>query len=53
MRSALSSIPGVQDVKVDYSAKTATVHVDKDAVPSEEAIVAALEKAGFGGSLKE
>lgn len=47
MRSALSSVPGVTAVDIDYDAKTAMVHFDGDA-PPHEAMTAALEGAGYG-----
>ncbi len=40
MRSALSSVDGVHDVKIDFGKKTATVTCDKGT--SEEALVEAL-----------
>jgi copper chaperone CopZ len=52
VRSALSSLPGVTEVDVDYDAKTAMVHFDDEA-PSAAAMAAALEEAGFGCSVAE
>ena len=50
MQSALRSVPGVESAKVDFDAKTATVTCKGDCDPN--AMVAALKKAGFGGSVK-
>lgn len=52
MRSALSTVPGVTEVDVDYDAKTAKVHFSDEA-PSAAAMTAALEEAGFGCAISE
>ena len=43
------SVDGVQDVEVDYAAKTATVTVNKDVSP---AAVAGALTDGFTGTVK-
>jgi copper chaperone CopZ len=52
VRSALSAVPGVQKVDINYSKKTATVYVAKDAPVDTKAMVASLEKAGYGGAVR-
>ncbi len=47
----LAETQGVQEVKVDYDAKTATVNFDLDKL-SSEAIVKAVESAGDGKTYK-
>lgn len=49
MRSALASVDGVEDVKLDYGAKTVTVSYGNDSSP--DAMIAALDKAGFGATV--
>ena len=46
MRSALASVDGVEDVKVNFKAKTVSVSCQDGS--STEAMVEALDKAGFG-----
>lgn len=48
MRSALRKVDGVNDIDVDYEAKTATVHFDGNIDPAQ--FIAALEDAGYGVS---
>ena len=50
MRSALESVDGVKVTDIDYAKKTATVSVSSDVETSD--MIAALEKAGYGGSVK-
>ena len=49
MRSALASVDGVEDVKVNFKAKT--VSVSSEAGSSTEDMIAALDKAGFGATV--
>lgn len=49
MRSALASVDGVEDVKVNFKAKTVSVSCEDDS--STEAMIAALDKAGFGATV--
>ncbi|MEE8467964.1 MAG: heavy metal-associated domain-containing protein [Planctomycetota bacterium] len=49
VRSALASVDGVEDVKLDYEAKTVTVSYGNDSSP--DAMIAALDKAGFGATV--
>lgn len=51
MRKALRSLPWVREAKVDYSSGTATVVVERSSYDAEK-LVAALEKAGFGGEVR-
>ena len=53
MRSALASVPGVNDVIVDREAKTATVTLDADGVPSTTALLAALEGTKFKAKVRQ
>lgn len=53
MEGALTNIPGVVGAEVDYSAKSATIAVEDGAEVSDEQLVAALEEAGFGGSVED
>ncbi len=50
MRKALESLPWVSKVVVDFGKKQAVVTAKKDALDGA-ALVAALEKAGFGGKI--
>lgn len=50
VRKALSRVPGVLDVKVDYEGKTAAVRVDPDRV-QPEALMDATARAGYPSSL--
>jgi copper chaperone CopZ len=50
VRSALETVDGVEETKIDYQKKTATVTYTSDATVDE--LIAALEKAGYGGSVK-
>lgn len=49
MRSALASVDGVKDVKLNYEAKTVTVSYGNDSAPED--MIAALDKAGFGATV--
>jgi copper chaperone CopZ len=51
VQAALEKVDGVASVEVDFEAKTATVHCTEDTDP--KALVAALEGADFGGSVKK
>jgi len=50
VRSALASVEGVAAVEVDFGRETATVVCSESCDPRE--LVAALERAGFGGTVK-
>jgi copper chaperone CopZ len=50
VQAALSSVPGVESAQVDFEHKTAVVVCSKGC--DSKALVAALEKQGFGGTLK-
>jgi copper chaperone CopZ len=45
VRRALSSVPGVRTVEIDFKAETARVGHDGSATPA--ALTAAIEKAGY------
>ena len=47
VRKALVGVPGVRDADVSYPAATATVHVGPNVVSGADALVAAVENAGF------
>ena len=47
----LADTKGVQEVKVDYEAKTATVNFDLDKLSSDQ-LVKAVESAGDGKTYK-
>ena len=49
VEAALASVPGVESATVDYEHRTATVVAAADV--DRHALVAALEKQGFGGSI--
>lgn len=51
MRAALESVPGVRTVELNYDAKEAYVAFDASQ-GTVEAMVAALERAGYKGSFK-
>ena len=51
MQSALESIEGVESAEIDFKAKTATITTNGEV--AEEDMIAALESAGFGGSVQE
>ncbi|MFT7678181.1 MAG: copper chaperone CopZ [Planctomycetota bacterium] len=51
VQSALSSLDGVENVDVDFATKTATVKLDGKVSVAD--MVAALEGAGFSGSVTE
>lgn len=51
MQSALSSVEGVDDVSVDFAAKTATVQVGGPLHPDD--LIGAIEGAGFGATIPE
>ncbi len=46
VQAALSTVTGVDDVKIDYANKTAAVHVNKNVDVME--LTKALESAGYG-----
>jgi copper chaperone CopZ len=50
VQKALESVPGVRQAKFDFSAKVATILVEKGKLDSE-AIAKSLEDAGFGGEV--
>ena len=52
MREALEALPWVRRAEVDYPRKQASVIVEKDRL-DPPALEAALEKAGFGGSVMD
>jgi len=47
IQKALADVPGVQSASVDYGKETARVAVDANAPPSREALVKAVESAGY------
>jgi mercuric ion binding protein len=49
VRKALSRVPGVQDVAVDYDSKTARVRVDPEVQP--QALTEATGQAGYPSRL--
>ena len=49
-RDALATLPWAKDVKIEFQRKQATFVADT-AQYDESAIIAALEKEGFGGSI--
>jgi copper chaperone CopZ len=51
VRSALASVDGVEEVEIDFAAKKAHVAVAADP-PDNAALVAAVEKAGFGAEIE-
>ncbi len=51
MRAALAALPGVRHVDVDFDSKQAVVTVEPDGYDKGK-FIAALERAGFGGSVK-
>ena len=51
VEGALEKVAGVEGVDVDFETKTVKVTCGKDTNP--EALVAALEGAGFGGSVQD
>ena len=51
VQSALSNLDGVENVDVDFATKTATVKLDGKVSVAD--MVAALESAGFSGSVTE
>ena len=49
---ALRGVPGVADVAVDLAKASATIEVATGAAsPTSEALLSALDDAGFGGSI--
>ena len=52
VRTAMETVPGVKDVKVDFEGKTATVVFD-DAQATVDEIVEASRLAGFPASVQE
>lgn len=50
MQAALASVQGVEKVTVDYAGKTATVSCKTGC--DAPALIAALQKKGYGGSVK-
>lgn len=55
MRSALASVPGVDEsqVVVDRASKTATVSMDGKDDPSVDALLAALQKTKFKATVAQ
>ena len=52
MRSALASVDGVENVEIDFAAKTAKVTCESGC--STEELIGALEETNrFGGSVKQ
>ena len=51
MQSALRSVDGVENVEIDFDHKTAKVTCN--GYCDHEALVAALEKANYGGRVRE
>ncbi len=51
MQAALAALPGVRHVNVDFEKKQAVVTVEPDGYDKGK-FIAALENAGFGGSVK-
>jgi Cu+-exporting ATPase len=49
--AALRSVPGVRNAEVNFARKEAYVSVDKKAL-DPAALIAALKKAGYDGSVK-
>lgn len=50
IEKSLAEVPGVKTATVDYGLGTARVAMDPKAPPSREALVKAVEKAGYGVS---
>lgn len=51
MQRALTSVPGVREVRVDFARKQAVVTAD-EAAYDEAALLQALQRAGFGGKVR-
>jgi copper chaperone CopZ len=51
VQAALETVEGVEVVEIDYDAKTATVTCPSDC--DSEALIAALEEGGYGGTVKK
>lgn len=51
VRNALESVPGVRKAEVDFTKKEAVVTADKAALHTD-AMIKALEQAGYGGTVK-
>lgn len=51
MQGALAKVPGVADSDLDFRAKTVVVTVEEGADVKPEALVKALEGAGFGATV--
>lgn len=51
VRTALESVPGVRKAEVDFAKKEASITVDKQSY-DPAALIAALQKAGYDGSVK-
>lgn len=52
MRAVLESVPGVRKVEVSFEKAQAYVDVEKNKL-DPDALIGALEKAGYTGSVKE
>lgn len=53
MRNALTALPGVRHVHVDFDKKTVTVSVEKTASTDDDRFVKALDEEGFGATIKD
>jgi len=53
VRNALSALPGVKHVYIDFKQKTALVSIEKTNKEDDARLTAALDDAGFGGTIAE
>lgn len=53
MRKALTALPGVKHVYIDFKKKTALVSIEKSHTDDDARLTAALDDAGFGGTIAE
>ena len=53
MRKALSALPGVRHVYIDYKQEKATVSIDKTNTEDDARLVKALDDAGFGATVSD
>ena len=51
MKHALSALPGVRHVTIDYEAKRATVSYAMGQLVDPQSLTQALEQAGFSGQV--
>jgi copper chaperone CopZ len=52
VRTALAQVPGVEDVTVSYKDRKATVRIDATMPPSVDALVRAVETAGYKATVQ-